>query len=332
MPKVALVQVIYNTRKFLPIVFPAAMKQTEKDSVFYAVIAGNEDNGKEYIEEHFPEVKIIDPGYNIGFSLGHKEIFEKVDAEFFQLVNPDLVMTENFVEEMLKPFSDNKVGAVSGKLLQYDFKNNKPTNIIDSTGVTISKSGGARDRGQHQVDSGQFDSQTDIIAVSGAGAMYRRAALESIKYPIGNGQSEYFDEDFFMYWEDVDLSWRMVNAGWKIKYNPNALAYHGRAAGSSPGGYKKVFAYIKHHRKIPAIIRKWNYRNHIYMFIKNSPKWYLQFFAREFFYNIFVLIFETGTFAVLPQMFRQLPKIWKKRKFIQQHRKISTAEMERLMQ
>ncbi len=331
MPKVALVQVVYKTKHFIPQVFPAALKQTHSDCEFYAVIASNEDGAKDYIQQHFPEVKIIDPGYNIGFSKGHNDLFKELDVDFFQLINPDLIITETFVEEMLRPFEDKTVGAVSGKILQYDFKNDKPTNIIDTTGVTIAKSGRGRDRGQHEVDTGQYDNHIDLVAVSGAAAMYRKAALMDVAYQRPDGRSEFFDEDFFMYWEDVDLSWRMVNRGWKIKYNPKALAYHGRTAASSPKGYSRVWSFIKHHRNISRQILQWNYKNHIFMFIKNSSKWYWQFFVRELFYNIFVLVFETKTFKVLPTFYKQLPLMWKKRQYIKKTRQISAEDMQKLL-
>ncbi len=331
MSKVALIQVIYNTRRFIPVVFPQVFNQTYKDFEFYAVIAGNEGDSKEYIQEHFPQVKVIDPGYNIGFARGHNELFDTLDADLFQLINPDLVLTPTFLEDMVKTFDDTTVGAACGKILRYDFDKNEPTNEIDTTGVLISRSGRGRDRGQHEVDHGQYDNQNNIIAVSGAAAMYRREALQSVKYLRPDGRTEYFDEDMHTYWEDVDLSWRMINAGWKIKYNPKALAYHGRAAASSPGGYKRVWEFIKHHRKISPRILKLNYKNHIFLFIKNSPKWYWNFFVREFFYNCFAIVWETKTYAVLPEFFRQLPLILKKRKFIKQNRKISTEEMERLL-
>jgi GT2 family glycosyltransferase len=329
--KVALIQVVYNTRKFIPIVFPKVFEQTFKDFEFYAVIAGNDGGSKEYIQEHFPEVKIIDPGYNIGFSRGHNELFASIDADFFQLINPDLIVTPNFVEEMLKPFDDEKVGAVSGKILRYDFENNRPTQQIDTTGVVIAKSGRGRDRGQHEIDTGQYDTQRDLIAVSGAAAIYRKTALEDVKFTRQDGRTEYFDEDFHSYWEDVDLSWRMINRGWQIQYQPEAVAYHGRAASASPGGYKKVFAFIKHHRAIPARIRQLGYKNHIFLFLKNSPRWYVKFFVREFFYHIYVLVFEISTYKVLPTFFAQLPEMLRKRQVIKQQRKVSVAEMEKLL-
>ncbi len=236
---------------------------------------------------------------------------------------------------MLKAFEDAKVGAVNGKIYSYDFdtsstrtktgKDGNVKNILDTTGIAISKSGAGRSRGQHQLDEGQFNNQLDLISVDGAACMYRRAALESVKY-----QDQYFDTDFEMYWEDVDLSWRMVNAGWQCKFVPDAIGYHGRTASSSPGGYKKVIAFIKFHRQMPQWIREFNYKNHIFLFIKNSPKWYWQFFARELVYQIFVLIFETSTLKILPTFLKQLPAIWKKRRYIAKTRKLSVQEMEKL--
>ncbi len=330
MPRVTLIQVVYNSRKFIEPVFTAALNQTYKDTEFVAVIAANDDGGKELIAEKFPQVKIIDPGYNIGFSRGHNEYFAQSESEFFQLVNPDLIMEPTYVEEMLKAFADPQVGAATGKLLRYDFENNKPLNIIDTTGVVYTKSGRGRDRGQHEIDQGQYDNQTTVIAVSGAGPMYRKAALEDVKFKREDGRFEYFDEEFHSYWEDVDLGMRLTNAGWKCLYVPKAVAYHGRAAGSSPGGYKKVLSFIRFHSKINPRVRRLNYKNHIFLFLKNAPYLYPQFFIREFFYNIYTLIFETSTLKVLPELFRQLPHMWRKRKIIAKNRKIPASEMTKL--
>ena len=330
MARVTIIQVLYNHKRFIKPVFDAIFAQTFTDIEVIAVIAGNEDGGKEFLQENYPQVKIIDPGYNLGFTRGHNMVFKESQSEFFQLVNPDLIMNPDFVEKMMKPFDDPRVGAVSGKLLQYNFDTNTPTNIIDSTGVVIYKTGRARDRGQHEIDSGQFDSQVDLMAVSGAGAMYRKSALEAVKYMRPDGSYEYFDEDFHSYFEDVDLSWRMINAGYKIIFTPEAIAYHGRGAGSSKKGYSNVWQFIKHHQKISSWILKLNYKNHIFLYLKNSPKLYWKFFAREFFMLGYMVIFETKTLTIIPELFRQLPIMLKKRKYIQEHRKITISDMEKL--
>lgn len=332
MPKVALIQVVYNSRRFMPTVIPAALNQTERDLKFYAVIAGNEDGGGEYLEEHFPEVEIIDPGYNIGFAGGHNLVFSRVDAKYFQLINPDLVVSPDFVQKMLVPFEQSqRVGAVGGKILQYDFDRNIPTSIIDSTGVIIRKSGRALDRGQHEKDTGQYDIQPELMAVSGAAAMYRREALQDIAEQISGEGLQVFDEGFHSYFEDVDLCWRMYNRGWMIRYQAEALAWHGRAVARSPDGYSRLISFVRHRREIPIAIRKLNYRNHFFLFIKNSPGLYLKFLAREFFYNLYALFFETTLLGAIPGMWREFPANWRKRKELLKRRKISRTDAEKLL-
>jgi len=333
MPKVALVQVVYNSMRFIPTVLPAALNQTERDTEFYAVISANDDGSKEYIEQHFPSVKVVDPGYNIGFARGHNEIFASVDAEFFQLVNPDLVMSPDYVEQLLKAFGDHpNFGACTGKLLNYDFDKMVPKTTIDSTGVVIHRSGRAYDRGQHEKDTGQYSTPSSLIAISAAAAMYRRRALEEVAQERENGKREYFDEDFHSYWEDVDLSWRLVNAGWENRYCPSAVAHHGRSVPSSPGGYRKIVSFIRHRRSIDPKIRRLNYRNHVFLFVKNSPKWYGQFFVREFCYNIYLLIMETTTLAELPKLLKMLPSMLKKRAVIKASRTVPIEKLESLIE
>jgi GT2 family glycosyltransferase len=327
MAKVVIIQQVYKSRRFIPQVYDAIMAQTYKDVLVVTQIVDDEGESRQYIQEHYPSVIIKDPGYNIGFAKGHNTLFDEYkDAEFFQLVNPDLILDPNYIEEMLKVFADPSVGAATGKLLKYNFDTNQPTTIIDTTGVTFSRTGRGRDRGQHEEDTGQYDEKTDLVGVSGAGPMYRRSALEAVKY---NGQ--YFDEDFHSYWEDVDLSLRMTRLGFKNKFVPKAIGYHGRTAGSTKHGYKRVLKYVKFHAKISPWVRQLNYKNHIFLFIKNSPRWYWKFFAREFFMLGYILVFEWSTLKVIPTLWKQLPGMWQKRKWIQKHSKISNAEFEKLL-
>jgi GT2 family glycosyltransferase len=336
MPKVIIIQVIYNNRKWIEPVFTAIFNQTFKDFKVVAVIAGNEDGGKELLLEKFPQAKsrtvdeflqnsdsdtgmeIIDPGYNIGFAKGHNLVFEKYPAEFYQLVNPDMIMEPNYIEEMLKAFKDEAVGGATGKLFKIASSEerieNRTEKILDTTGVIIQKSGRAYDRGQHEVDKGQYDSSIIVDAVSGAGAMYRSSALNATRYQLKAGK-EFFDEDFHSYWEDVDLSWRMKNLGWKNVFVPTAVGLHGRTAGSSRGGYWRLVDFIRHHRALPLRIRQLNYQNHLLMYVKNSPYFYPQFFVRELFMLCYLLMFEISVLKILPELIKLLPKVWRKRKY-----------------
>lgn len=310
MPKVSVVVVVYNSRKFLQLVFEAIANQTVSDLEIFAVINSSTDGSKEFIQQTFPNVKIIDPGMNTGFAGGNNLAMKQASGEFIQLVNPDLIMSPNYIEKLLPAFSDLKVAAATGKLLRYDFATNTKTTIIDSTGIVMSDSGRARDRGQLEQDNGQYDSNTTVFAVTGAAPMYRKSALESIAF-----KGEYFDEAFLAYWEDVDLSWRLNNAGLKNVFVPQAVAYHGRTAGQAKGGYFHLLNFISHHRKIPTHIRRLNYKNHILMYLKNTPAISLKFILREIVMFGYVLIFEPSTLGVLPELFRQMKENRAKREF-----------------
>ncbi|OGE79823.1 MAG: hypothetical protein A2660_03250 [Candidatus Doudnabacteria bacterium RIFCSPHIGHO2_01_FULL_45_18] len=308
--KVSVINVVYNTKKWMKLSFDAVFAQTHKDLEVFAVICANDDGGKEFLQQNYPNVKILDPGKNLGFAGGNNLAIKGSNGEFIQLVNPDLIMEPNYIEEMLKAFQDSKVAAATGKLLRYDFEKHEKTKIIDTTGVIMSSSGRARDRGQNEPDAGQFDTQTDVFGVSGAGPMYRKSALEKIKY-----QQEYFDEDFMAYWEDVDLSWRLNNSRYVHRYVPNAVAFHGRTAGQSQGGYSHLFKFIQHHQKLSSQVLRLNYKNHILMYLKNARHvWHPAFILRELVMFGYILIFETSTLKVVPELFRQIPKIWTKRK------------------
>lgn len=314
--KVSVILVIFNAKKYIKPVFDAIFNQTYKDLGVIAVINGNDDNSKELIEQNYPQVKILEPGRN-NWSASNNLAIMSSTGEFIQLINQDLILEPDYIQKVLEVFTDKRIGAATGKLLRYDFSNNVKTNIIDSTGVIISRSGRARDRGQNQPDQKQFDNQTDIFAVSGAGPMFRRAALEEIRY-CENYKCEYMDEDFVMYWDDVDLSWRLKHAGYKCVYVPQAIGYHGRTAGSAAGGYLHLFKFIKHHNRLNKQIRKWNYQNHFYMYLKNS-KWINPMFVlREVAMLGYILVFETSTLAIIPQMLRLWPKMMRKRRFILQ--------------
>jgi len=308
MPKVSVIVVVYDSMKFLPPVLAGIASQTHGDLETFAVINSSTDGSAEYIRQNFPFVKMIEPGRNTGFAGGNNLAIRQSSGEFLQLVNPDLIMEPEYVQTMLGAFTDPKVAAATGKLLRYDFPHDLKTNIIDSTGITMSSSGRAKDRGQGQADQGQFDHHRDVFAVTGAAPMYRRSALEAVKF-----EDEYYDEDFLAYWEDVDLSWRLNRAGFKNVYVPEAVAYHGRAAGQSKGGYLHILNFIRHHRRLPAHIRRLNYRNHILMYLKNAERIHPTFILREIAMLVYITVFETGTLAAIPDIRRLLPRMRLKR-------------------
>ncbi len=311
MSKVSIVTLPFRKPNLIKPVYDAIFAQTHKDLEVIAVLNDPTDGSKEILQKDYPLVKLVEPGKNLFFAAGVNAGIRQSTGEFIQLVNDDLILESNYIEEILKAFADPRVAAVTGKVLKYDFANNQKTKIFDTVGININSAGRARDIGQNQTDAGQFDQDMEVFGVSGAASMYRKSALERIKY-----QQEYFDENFVMYWEDVDLSWRLHNAGYLQQYVFRAVAHHGRTAGQSEGGYLHVFKFIKHHSKLSKQVLKWNYKNHILMYIKNAKFIHPMFVLREIAMLGYMLVFEISTLKIVPELFRQIPIMLKKRQWI----------------
>jgi GT2 family glycosyltransferase len=120
-----------------------------------------------------------------------------------------------------------QVGMVASKIRFMD----RPT-VLNSTGFNVLRDGAAIDRGRGEIDEEQYDTQLDVFGASAGAALYRRLLLEDVGL---------FDEDYFAYYEDVDIAWRARLRKWICRYAPEALAYHKHSASTSPYSDFKVF-------------------------------------------------------------------------------------------
>lgn len=303
-------------------------------SDFLLVYMENADVGKTRLTEQVrtkygnnPQIKIVDNYANLGYAGGHNKFFAETDAELLMVLNPDAHMEPSFLSEIVKAFEKPQVGMATGKMVKPE-KNAQGEKILDGTGIIIQRSRRARERGQLEVDSSQYDRSPNVFGVSGTAAVFRKSALEAAKIH----QHEYYDPDFFAYWEDLDLSWRLRLVGYQAKYVPSAVIYHTRLVGRSPGGYKNFPTFIKHHAKFSLNVRRWNWRNHLFAIIKNDFGWNFWkaapwIAAREIAMFIYICIFEPRTLGAVPVFFRLLPRMLAKRKIIQRRRTVTSEQM-----
>jgi len=312
-------------------------------------------------------IKYIRNSENTGFGRPHNEAMRTMKGDFILLLNSDAILTPDYVKNAIKPFQDLKVGAVQGKLLRYDFdrselcknKENPELNIIDTTGLMMLKNRRIVCVGQGQADEGQFEKETEVFGVDGAVPVYRKEALEDIKleiikpltstlsqkarepkdkihnsqFTIHNSTFEYFDENFFMYKEDVDLAWRLRLSGWKTIYTPQAVAYHGRGSGDSMA--KNYLDIIRERRKINKKAKFFSFKHQRLMQIKNDfpsllfTKHLPRFIIKEVGAWVYMMIFERFTLRILKDLYHDVPLFLKKRKMVMAKKKISVKEMER---
>jgi len=104
--------------------------------------------------------------------------------------------------------------------------------VVNNVGGVVLTNGYGADRGYQAVDRGQFDAPTDVFAGCGNGM--------AVRTPVGDALG-WFDEDFFLYYEDTDLSWRLRALGWDIRYVPGAVLRHHHAASS--GEWSPLFVF-----------------------------------------------------------------------------------------
>ncbi len=179
------------------------------------------DNGlgqelKSRILREFPQVKIFPGPETLSYSASLNRGIAQSRGDYILCLNDDVRLSPGFILNGRQGFSlDDKIGIISGKILRFNEK------LIDSAGLTLSPWLTARERGYGRPDQGQFENSGYVFGATGAAAFYRRSMLEEIK----DGQ-DYFDPDFKLFYEDLDVAWRANHAGWKGYYQPSAVAYH----------------------------------------------------------------------------------------------------------
>ncbi len=189
------------------------LAQTE-DAKIIVVDNASIDGSKKIIKK-YRSVELIELDKNYGFSGGVNRGIEaamKSGAEFVALFNNDAVADKSWLKHLVQTATQHpRVGIIAPKLIRADKRH------LDSTGELYSIWGMPFPRGRNEVDEGKYDNKTEVFGASGGASLYRVSMLKQIGL---------FDEDFFAYFEDVDISFRAQLAGWRVLYQPKAVAYH----------------------------------------------------------------------------------------------------------
>ncbi len=210
MALISIVILNFNGKRYLDECLSALARQTHRDFEVIVVDNGSTDGSAEYLRTNFPWAKIIRNKENLGFAGGTNSGIRKATGDYIITLNNDTWADEHFIEHIIEPMFEKDVGMCASKMLY-------PDKRINSAGICISRSGAAWDRGMFEPDLGQYDLQEEVFGPCAGAALYRREMLEEIGL---------FDEDFFLYVEDVDLAFRGRLAGWRCIYVPLAKVYH----------------------------------------------------------------------------------------------------------
>lgn len=214
------------------------------------------DGSAELIAERFPDVKLLKLKSNLGFAGGMNRGVEATCGEFVALLNLDVTLEPDYLAGCVRALADSpRLGGATGKLL-------RPTGqdpaILDTTGHLVYRNRRAVDRGEREPDVGQYDDCRELFSICGAAPCYRRRMLDDVAV-----DGEVFDEDFFAYFEDFDLSWRAQMRGWQFAFVPEAVGYHHR--GGSGGKASTRILSCNHRNRLLVMLRN----DHPASFFKN---------------------------------------------------------------
>ena len=256
--RVAIVVLNRNGSRWLPKCLSSVTRTAGPNVDVCLVDNASADGSVTYVREHFPTVKIIVHSTNLGFAAGYNRALEGVKADYVVLLNNDTeVLAPNWVQSLVKiAAADARVAAVACKMVSMEH-----ADLLDSVGgMGIPYWRGFVDIGREERDEGQYDvTSFEPFSFCGGAALIKRAVFD---------QAGGFDEKFFMYSEDVDLSWRFRLSGYRVAFAPEAKVAH-FFSGST--GAKSVDArklYLCHRNLLRAILKNcgsslgWALRNY----------------------------------------------------------------------
>ncbi|MBI3984703.1 MAG: glycosyltransferase family 2 protein [Candidatus Levybacteria bacterium] len=240
MPKVFISLITFNddnsTKECLD-----SLERLKKTDFDLSVVVIDNASSKEFkIAREYKnfDLKIIRSSKNLGFSggqnLGIKYALENA-CDFILILNNDVVVDENLVIELLNALDDKRIGIVSPKIyFAKGFEYHKERYSENEKGKVFWYAGAEIDWGNvigrhigvDEVDKGQFDRSEETEVATGCCMLLKREVLEA---------AGIFDEKFFLYYEDADLSQRVKKKGFQIYYVPKAVLWHKNAAATGTG-------------------------------------------------------------------------------------------------
>jgi len=232
--KLSVIIVNYNVKDYVAQCLMSVKRAIDGiDAEVFVVDNHSKDGSCAYIRKMFPWVKLIESSHNLGFARGNNVAIRRAVGEYVLLLNPDTIVGENVLRDAVKFMDSHPAAGGVGVRMHNDNGTVAPESrrALPSPMVAMRKFMG---HGSHYYMSHLlWDSPQKIEIISGAFCMMRRASLN---------KAGLLDEDFFMYGEDIDMSYRLLKAGYENWYLPlDIIHYKGESTNKSSFRYVHVF-------------------------------------------------------------------------------------------
>lgn len=232
--KLSVVIVSYNVRSYLEQCLKSVQRALEGiEGEVFVVDNHSDDDSVVTIREKYPWVRLIENQENLGFSKANNQAIRQSQADYVLLLNPDTVVAEDTLRGVLTFMDEHPKAGGAGVMMCYEDGSRAPESrrALPTPWVAALKMLGFTKR--YYMSHLPWDQPCRIEVISGAFCLLRHEALKKIGL---------LDEDFFMYGEDIDLSYRLLKGGWENWYLPYSIIhYKGKSTQKSDYRYVHVF-------------------------------------------------------------------------------------------
>ncbi|MDY6794599.1 MAG: glycosyltransferase family 2 protein [Actinomycetota bacterium] len=257
-PQVSFVIPSYQGEKLLPACLDSVLSQdTEADFEVIVVDDRSSDGSQALMSERYPQVDLVANRKNVGPAAAKNIGAEQARGELVAFLDNDVELDPGWLEAMLKSMSESgkDVGACASHILLNGY-----SSMLNSTGGMVNLLGYAWDRGIFKIDSESYFHNTRVMYACSAAMIARKDVFDE----VGG-----FDESFRYLFEDADLGWRMNIYGYKVLYEPRAVADHLLSSTMGKKWLRNLYLYE---------------RNRLRASIKNMEADTLRWVHREMFY------------------------------------------------
>ena len=245
----AVVILSYNGRKWHELFLPLIVAEAASGYEVVVVDNASTDDTLQYVKENFPTVKTLRIGINRGFASGYAEGLREIQAKYYVLLSADFEVTRGWFTPLLNAMQQTPGLAACQPKVRY-YREREKFEYAGAAGPFMDKWGYLFCRGRIfndlETDQGQYDDNIEVFWASGGCLMVRA----DLYHKLGG-----LDADFYAHMEEVDLCWRLKNAGYRIGYIGGSTVYHVGGSVISYGSPQKLY---------------YNYRNSLVLLLKNE--------------------------------------------------------------
>jgi hypothetical protein len=245
----AVVILSYNGKKWHELFLPLIVAEATAGYTVVVVDNASTDDTADYIRQNFPSVTLLQIPINKGFANGYAVALQQIQSKYYVLLSADFEVTPGWFAPLYTAMeADTHLAACQPKIKYW--REREKFEYAGAAGGFKDNLGYMFCRGrildEIEEDHGQYDDHIEIFWASG-GCLFVRADL----YHMVGG----LDADFYAHMEEIDLCWRLKNAGYKIGYIGSSTVYHVGGSVISYGSPQKLF---------------YNFRNSLVLLLKNE--------------------------------------------------------------